>query len=132
MEIHLKIIGYLLVLLALLHSVFPKYFNWEAELKSLSLINKEMMLIHTFFIAFAVFLMGLLCITTSSDLISTPLGKKISLGFGVFWFARLIIQFVGYSTQNWRGKTFETTAHIIFSMLWAYISIIFLFNYYLD
>tara|TARA_R110000737_G_scaffold217581_1_gene233983 strand:- start:720 stop:905 length:186 start_codon:yes stop_codon:yes gene_type:complete len=48
MEVHLKIIGVLLMALALVHIIFPKYFNWKEELKSLSLINKQMMTIHTF------------------------------------------------------------------------------------
>jgi hypothetical protein len=49
MEIHFKIIGVLLIALALAHIVFPKYFNWDKELKSLSLINRQMMTVHTFF-----------------------------------------------------------------------------------
>ncbi len=126
MQIHLKTIGVLLITLALIHVFFPKYFNWDKELKSLSLINRQMMTVHTFFIAFTVFLMGLLCLTASTDLIETNLGKKISLGLGTFWTVRLFIQFFGYSTDLWKGKTFETAMHILFSMLWAYLSYIFL------
>lgn len=129
MEIHFKIIGVLLITLALIHIVFPKYFNWDKELKSLSLINKQMMKVHTFFIALTVFLMGLLCLTSSSELIETNLGKKISLGLGIFWTIRLAIQFFGYSNELWKGKKFETSMHILFSLLWMYLSIIFLKTY---
>ena len=110
--------------------LFPKYFNWKKELKSLSLINRQMMTIHTFFIAFTVFLMGLLCLTSSSQLIESNLGKKISLGLGLFWSVRLFIQFFGYSADLWRGKKLETLIHILFSILWTYISSIFLINYF--
>jgi len=130
MEIQFKIIGVILIALALTHGVFPKYFNWGKELKSISLINKQMMEVHTFFIAFVVFLMGLLCITSASELIDTPLGKKISLGLGVFWSIRLYVQFFVYSPTLWKGKKFETTVHILFSALWTYLSIIFLANYF--
>jgi hypothetical protein len=126
MQIHLKIIGVLLMALGLIHIFFPKYFNWDKELKSLSLINKQMMTVHTFFIAFTVFLMGLLCLTSAKELVETVLGKKIALGFGIFWTVRLFIQFFGYSIELWKGKTFETTMHIIFSILWTYLSFIFL------
>ncbi len=112
--------------LALIHIFFPKYFNWDKELKSLSLINRQMMTVHTFFIAFTVFLMGFLCLTSSTELIETNLGKKISLGLGFFWTVRLFIQFFGYSTELWKGKNLETTMHIIFSLLWIYLSYIFL------
>jgi hypothetical protein len=130
MEIHFKITGVLLIALALVHIFFPKYFNWDKELKYLSLINRQMMTIHTFFIALTVLLMGLVCLTSSVELIETNLGKKISLGFGVFWTVRLFIQFFGYSTDLWKGKKFETFIHIIFSILWTYLSIIFLTTYF--
>lgn len=126
MEIHFKIIGVLLVVLALVHAVFPRYFKWEQELKSLSLINRQMMTVHTFFIALTLFLMGLLCLTSPSELIATPLGKKVALGLGIFWTFRLIIQFFGYSPELWKGKQFETMVHIVFSLLWTYLSVVFL------
>jgi hypothetical protein len=130
MVIHFKIIGVLLIVLACVHLVFPKYFNWDKELNSLSLINRQMMIVHTFFVALTVFLMGLLCLTSSSELIETHLGKKISFGLGIFWTIRLFIQFFGYSTVLWKGKTFETGMHIIFSLLWTYLSFIFLTTYF--
>lgn len=130
MYIHIKIIGFLLIALALVHIIFPKYFNWGKELKFLSLINRQMMIVHTFFIAFTVFLMGLLCLTSTSELIETNLGKKISLGLGVFWTIRLFIQLFVYSTDLWKGKKFETLIHILFSIFWIYFSSIFLINYY--
>ncbi len=89
-----------------------------------------MMTVHTFFIALTVFLMGLLCLTSSGELIETSLGKKISLGLGIFWTVRLFIQFFGYSSDLWKGKTFETLMHILFSILWAYLSILFLTIYF--
>jgi len=130
MEIHFKIIGVLLIALALCHLVFPNYFNWKKELKSLSMINQQMMKVHTFFIALTVFLMGLLCLTSTLDLINTRFGKKISLGIGLFWSCRLLVQFFFYSTELWKGKRFETFIHLLFSLLWIYLSIIFLFNYF--
>jgi hypothetical protein len=125
METHLKTIGILLIILAVMHIFFPKYFNWKLELQTLSLINRQMMIVHTFFIALVVFLMGALCLFNPAELEETEFGKTISLGFGLFWSIRFIIQFVGYSSELWKGKKFETIVHIAFSLLWAYLSIIF-------
>lgn len=130
MEIHFKIIGVFLVLLSLVHLIFPKYFNWNTELSSLSLINRQMMYVHTFFIALVVFLIGILCLTSSDELVSTSLGKKISLGLGIFWLMRLFIQFFGYSAILWKGKVLETTIHVLFSVFWLYLSTIFLVCYW--
>lgn len=131
MEVHLKIIGILLMVLALIHIPFPKYFKWKKELAGLSLINRQMMQTHTFFIALTAFLMGLLCFTSSQEILATLLGKKIALGLGIFWSIRLFIQFFGYSKELWKGKTFETCMHILFSMLWFYFSYTFLSIFFL-
>ena len=129
MELQIKIIGGLFILLAFLHIFFPKYFHWKQELGSLSLINREMMYVHTFFIAFGIFLMGLLCLTSSDALLNSTFGRRVSLGIGIFWAVRLYVQFFVFSTNLWRGKPFETMIHILFSLFWTYVSIIFVLGY---
>ena len=131
MELHLKIIGILLIILSFVHIGFPKYFDWKNDLKNLSLINRQMMQVHTFFIAFAVFLIGVLCVSSSEDLINTEFGRRISLGIGLFWAVRLLIQFFGYSFELWKNKKFETLMHIVFSILWLYMTVIFTSTYFL-
>ncbi len=88
METHLKFIGFLLIVLALVHAIFPRYFLWKDDLAPLSLINRQMMYVHTFFVAFVVFLIGWLCLDSSTEIVETNLGRKISLGFGIFWLVR--------------------------------------------
>ena len=129
MELHLKIIGSCLIFLGLVHAIFPRQFNWKQELSSLSIVNKEMMYVHTFFIAFILFLIGLLCMTSSGDLVATTFGKRISFGLGIFFLLRLLVQFFGYSRKTWRGKIFETTVHVLFSIFWTYVTSIFILVY---
>jgi hypothetical protein len=125
MELHLKIIGIILIVLAVIHIGFPRYFKWEQELRPLSTMNRQMMYVHSFFIALIVLLMGILCLTSANELIETTLGKRICLGLGIFWITRFFIQFFGYSATVWKGKVFETAIHILFSIFWIYLSIIF-------
>lgn len=129
MEIHFKIVGSLLIALSLMHIIIPKYFRWRQELISVSLITKQILYVHTFFIAFIVLLMGLLCLSYSHELLHNPFGKVISLGLFGFWFTRLIFQFFVYSPKVWHGKRFETVMHVLFSALWLYISGTFLLGY---
>lgn len=126
MEIHLKIIGVLLIVLSLVHAGFPKYFNWKTEFQNVSLVNTQMMYVHTFFVAFMVFLMGVFSFFYANEIISTKLGKIISLGFFIFWFTRLLFQFFVYSPKLWKRKTLETMMHIIFSVFWIYLTTIYL------
>jgi hypothetical protein len=129
MELHLKIIGWMMIALAMLHLVFPKYFEWSKELAPLSLINKQLMYVHTFFIGLVVLLMGIFCIYSGTEIIDTKLGRQLSLGFFVFWSARLAFQFFVYSPKLWKGKRFETIIHVVFSLTWIYFSAVFFFVY---
>jgi hypothetical protein len=130
MELQIKIIGGLFMLLALLHVFFPKYFNWNNELNSLSLMNRQMVQVHLFFIAFGLFLVGLLCLTSSDGLLNTLFGRRVSLGLGIFWAVRLYFQFFVYSGKLWKGKAFETTVHILLSLFWSYVSLVFILGYF--
>lgn len=130
MALQIKIIGGLLIGLAFLHIFFPRFFKWKGQLATLSLINRQMMYVHMFFIAVFIFLLGLLCLTSSDALLNTSLGRRISLGIGIFWALRLYFQFFVYSAKLWKGKVFETTVHILFSLFWAYFSLIFLLGYF--
>lgn len=129
MEIHVKIVGSLMIALSLMHLVIPKYFHWEQELAPLSLITKQIVYVHTFFVAFMVLLMGLLCLTYTHELVYDPFGRIISVGLFGFWLIRLMFQFFVYSPKVWRGKKFETVMHVVFAVLWLYFTAVFLFAY---
>lgn len=116
-------------MLALLHAGFPKYFDWKKESKSLSQINRQMLYVHAFFIALVLLMMGILCVASAGQLTHTDLGKKICLGLGVFWLIRLVFQLFIYSPQLWKGKKFETAIHVIFSLVWSYLSAVFFLCY---
>jgi hypothetical protein len=130
MEVNLKIIGILLMVLAIAHSIFPRYFKWGDELPNLSLINRQLMYVHTFFIALVLLLMGWLCLTSAHELVFTQLGNRLCLGLAIFWTARLLIQFFGYSPALWRGKNLETGIHVLFTILWTYLSASFGYIYF--
>ena len=126
MEINLQIAGLVQIALALLHGAFPKRFRSKEEFASVSLLSRQIMYVHTLFVALVVFLMGVLCFSSAQDLISSSLGKRVCLGLAVFWGLRLVIQLFGYCNELWRGKRFETWVHIVFSILWVYLTATFL------
>ncbi len=125
MELHLNIIGTVLIILVSMHLFFPKRFNWKTELNHLSLLNRQMIQVHTFFIALLLLMIGILCIFYSYELIRSEFGKVIAGGLSIFWFIRLIFQLFVYSPQLWKGKVFETFMHVLFTFIWTYMSIIF-------
>ena len=124
-EIHLKLIGIIFIFLSLVHIVFPKRFQWKDELSKISLLNRQMMYVHTFFIALFVMLNGLLFLFYSRELTTpSPLSNAVIFGLLIFWSVRGICQHFFYSTELWKGKKFETGIHILFSCLWLYVIII--------
>lgn len=126
MELHLKIIGTIFMLMALGHIFMPKYFDWKNDFKNLSLFNGQMIRTHTFFIALFVFGIGLISFMEATQIINTDLGNKLSLGFGIIWLTRFYFQMFVYLPKLWKGKRFETSAHLIFTLLWIYSSFIYL------
>jgi hypothetical protein len=118
MKAWIELNGLLLLALALLHAIFPRHFRWREETRPLSLLTRQILYVHTFFIALTVGLTGLLCLSSADDLLTTHLGLKLSAGLCLFWLCRLLVQFFGYSAELWRGKRFETAVHITFSLLW--------------
>jgi hypothetical protein len=128
MENQIKLAGALMIALALLHIVLPKYFRWKQESSSLSLITRQILYVHTFFIGLVVLLMGILCIGYSHELLSDRLGRVLTLGLAGFWFTRLIFQFFVYSPELWKGKRVETTVHVLFSIGWFYFTSVFLLS----
>ena len=130
MRINLQIIGWVLILLGIIHLLFPKYFKWRSEMNSISLINRQIMYVHTLFIGLMIFLMGILCLIGSKELIETRFGNIISLGFFIFWGVRLLVQFFGYSSKLWKGKPFETFIHWTFAVLFSYLTTVFFIIFY--
>ena len=125
MEIQLKIIGVLLIALALLHAVFPAYFRWSKDLAGLQPINRQMMYVHAFFIALDGFLDGPLVPDVFAGDHRHPAGKKGGLRVCRFLGRGLLVQFFGYSSSLWRGKTFETVVHVVFAVFWTYLATMF-------
>ena len=125
MESLIKVAGILMIALALLHAVFPRYFKWKEELRSITLLTRQIHYIHTLFIALTVLLIGILSVSSASELLHTDLGRKVSLGIFIFWLCRLFVQFFGYSASHWKGKSMETAIHIAFSLLWVFLTTVF-------
>lgn len=115
----LRVTGALQVGLALLHVGFPRYFHWREELSRISLVNAEMMRVHTLFVALTVAGIGVLSLGWAGEIAGTPFGRVFAKAASIFWVVRLAVQFVGYSPELWRGKPFETVVHVVFALLWV-------------
>jgi hypothetical protein len=126
LETCLRIAGLLLILLASIHVTFPKRFAWGEELARLSLLNRQMFLVHVGYIVFTVGAMGALSLVFPQALIEKSLLARLVLAWLLlFWFSRLFVQWLVYDKALWRGDRFHTAVHFVFTGLWAYLAIVY-------
>lgn len=124
MRMHLQIVGALLLSLGIAHVFFSRYFGWEKELASLSLLTRRIFQVHAFFIALVVGLLGACSLFYVDALLErTPLSRVFLAGIVVFWSCRLGVQFFVYDTAIWKGRPFYTFMHVAFSIFWTYVVI---------
>jgi hypothetical protein len=89
----LRIAGGSLIVLSIFHAALWRSLNWSSEAERMSLLNARVFFVHTFFIAFVLFALGVLSLGRP-DLLLAPseLAKLLLSGIVLFWIARLVIQ----------------------------------------
>src|SRR5215467_1130268 len=96
-RMHLQIVGVLLLLLGAAHSVIPRYFGWKRELSAVSLLTRQVFMVHHFFIGLLVAMFGVLSLVYVDDLLEpTPLSRAVLTGILAFWLIRLVFQLAVY------------------------------------
>jgi len=120
---HLRLAGAGLFLLAAGHLLLPRRFHWREELAQLSLLNRQVFVVHTFFICFVLMLMGSLsAFGTTALLQPTPLARWVLGGLTLFWSTRLLFQWFVFDSRLWRGDRFLTFMHGLFTLIWIYLT----------
>lgn len=123
LDTHLRLAGALTVALSAIHLFFPRHFEWSADFAKVSMINRQMFYVHTFFLCVTLLMMGSLSFFCPSALLAkSSLGRWVAAGFTVFWLLRLVVQQWIYEDSLWRGKRFETFIHVLFTLFWTYLS----------
>ena len=123
LNIHLQIVGTLLMLLGLSHIFFDRFFGWDQELASVSLLTRRVFFVHNFFIGLVVLLGGAASFFCADALLRPgTLSRAVLAGMTMFWLCRLLAQFVAYDREIWRGDRFRTFMHVACSLLWCYVT----------
>lgn len=125
MNLHfqLQAVGVFEIVLALTHFAFARHFNWQTETSRLSLLNRQIFYVHTFFICVVLILFGLLNIACTTELLTrSSLAKFVLGGITVFWVLRWLFQFFVYDRRLWKGNRFNTSMHMVFASTWTYFA----------
>jgi len=122
-ELHLRVVGVLLLALVALNLYVPRRFNWRGELATLSLLNRQIFQVHAAFICVILVMFAALALLYPRELLEpTPLARAILAGLAAFWLLRLLTQWFVYDPRLWRGRRFETIVHLVFTGVWTYFA----------
>lgn len=125
-ELHLRIVGFATIALALLHVPFGVHLKWREDAAKLTAVNRQVFHVHTFFLCLTLVMMGVLAGFFAPLLLErTPLARLVLLGHLVFWGTRLVFQWAVYSWEHWRGKRMETVVHVVFTGVWVYLTAVY-------
>jgi hypothetical protein len=123
---HLRLAGAALIALALLHATFPRRFAWRDELPRLSLLNRQVFVVHTFFIAVVLLLFGGASLFLADELLAGGrLARSVLGAFTVFWSLRLGVQLFVYDRALWRGNPAHTRVHAGLTLFWSYLVLVY-------
>jgi membrane protein YdbS with pleckstrin-like domain len=121
MKTLLLIAGVAQIGLALAHLAFPRRLQWKEEAARMSRLNEQMFHVHTFFVCLTLALFGAWTLILADAMVRGE-QRWLSGGIALFWFCRLLAQIFVYDSALWRGKRFETSVHILFLLLWCFLS----------
>jgi hypothetical protein len=95
----LKIGGYASLGWLIFHLLFWQIFDWRAELRRLSHFNSGVMQVLNLCLSFVFLLFAFVSLWHTNELLNTGLGRALSLGIGVFWLFRFILQPLFWGTS---------------------------------
>ncbi len=99
-DVLLFICGIHIILFAIFHVAFWKFFNWRNDLKKLILANRAIMQISNILLIYIFLFIALLCFFFTKELYTTNIGKALLCGVSLFWFIRTIEQFIFLRINN--------------------------------
>jgi hypothetical protein len=123
---HLRIVGASLLALSLAHVFVARHLEWKKDTARLTLINRQIFYVHTFFICLTLAMLGALCLLFAQTLLErTPLARLVLICLVIFWGTRLVFQWCVYDWSLWRGHRNNTIIHIAVTILWSYYTLVF-------
>jgi len=126
MKTWLQIAGLLQVLLALAHFGFARKLGWRDDLQRVSLLTRQVFWVHASFLMLVLAGFGSVSLFYADELRGgSPLARFLVGGLTTFWAVRWYCQFFVYRSELWRGNRVHTTAHILFALLWTFLTLVY-------
>ncbi|HXZ10879.1 MAG TPA: hypothetical protein VEG64_00675 [Candidatus Sulfotelmatobacter sp.] len=101
----------------------PARLGWNDDLAKLTPFNRKLMWVHGGFAVLTIIAFGVLTLALHGEMLR---GDRAALGLaafiGIYWAARVIVDFVYYDHEDWpRGPGF-VVGHILLTSLFVYLA----------
>ena len=122
---HLRFSGGLLILLGLAHAAFGKLLDWKTDLQKLTLANRQIFVVHCFYIALFLVIAGSLSLFFAPSLLQPePLSRAVLSAMTLVWAIRLYVQWFVFDRSLWRGNGYKRVVHFAFTLFWTYATLV--------
>jgi hypothetical protein len=113
--------GLLNVFLAVFHMMFWKIFNWKESLQSLDSLQRAIMQVLNIHLILAMVLFAYLSLFKIEELVSTGIGQTFLLFIAVFYFIRIINQFIFFDMSygtSWAIVVLCLVLTVLYGVSW--------------
>lgn len=126
MKLCLQLAGIMQLTLALSHFAIVRRFGWREEMQRVSLFTRQVFWVHMGFLMLTLAGFGTVSYLHAAELLERgPLARTVLGGLAVFWGVRWYCQIFVYRAELWRGNTFNTWVHVLFILLWTFLTAVY-------
>ena len=113
LELFLRIVAVAQIALAVLSFFLPRILKWETDIARMSLLVREVFVIHSWFISLTLLTWGVLTWRFAAEMAHAPteLSRWLCGAMALFWGVRCALQWLHYSPAHWRGIPSRTVIH---------------------
>lgn len=105
--------GIIFIIMGLFHLAFYFLFDWKNQLNNLSQINSNILQMLNYGTALVLFSLGFILIRFRDDIKNSKLGKALLIFASLFYFTRLVMEFVFPGSSLFLGAIL-----LIFSLIY--------------
>ncbi|MDA0767235.1 MAG: hypothetical protein O3A92_10485 [Verrucomicrobia bacterium] len=106
METLIRVAGVGLLLIVVANFLVPRVFRYRENIARCDRFFGQVFVIHAAYIIYTVLGMGLLCLWRPEFFLTTVEGRAMAGFMGVFWGARVMVQFFYYDREMMRRYPF--------------------------
>jgi hypothetical protein len=107
-------------------AMVPQVLDWKTSLNKLDGLLRQLVWVHGAFIVLVIVGFGLLSVLFAHDLASgTPLARGVCLFIGLFWTARLIVQFFVFDAKPYLKTPFLKVGYHGLTVVFLYHAIVY-------